>query len=50
MKDLVDEILRMCNGREFHCLAAQKENDLSPKVLVRVLGTQRIRVSAEERS
>ena len=40
----------MCNGREFHCLAAQKENALSPKVLVRVLGTQRIRVSAEERS
>ena len=30
----------MCNGIKFHCLAAQKEKNLSPNILVRVIGTE----------
>ena len=43
------EIDRKSAGREFHCLGPQKENALSPKVFVRTLGIESVRVSEEDR-
>lgn len=50
LKAWVVGMLRICDGREFHCFGAQTEKDRSPYVLVRDLGMDRMRVSAEERS
>jgi len=46
----MDWMLRMFNGKEFHCLDAQNENDLSPKVLVRTFGITKILSSADDLS
>ena len=44
----VDCMLRIWEGREFHCLGAEQANARWPYVLVRVTGTLSVRVSAED--